>query len=438
MTIDSIVSRMPSDWGGGSARAGVPLGIGVRGRGGIGGSGRGCIVIAKLTLRSSRRQGVRRYKWKEVRSNDGYRPSIFSRRACSPRPRWVGQGRARDFREIHTPLTGERQQVMADRSIVQIVVNPVAGRIASGAGSPGGRAVAVLRSRIEASGLEVRTVETRQRGDAWAIAGEACRQGARALVVVGGDGTVNEAVGGMTGEGVPILVVPVGTENILAKYLGIRLDGDALWRVLERGREIVFDVAVLDGGAENAAVGFDRTSQRQFLLVAGVGFEAQIVHEVTRRRIELLRDGGGHISYWTYIKPAWRTLSGYRHPKLIVEVDGKPFYSGRSIVLVGNVPRYAMGFRPAQLARPDDGLLDVCVFECRRRTTVLRHFANLVLRRHLRSAGVFYSQGRRVRICAEEEHVPVQTDGDVAGWLPAEFSMSERHARLLAPESFRM
>jgi diacylglycerol kinase family enzyme len=325
---------------------------------------------------------------------------------------------------------------MVDRPIVQIVVNPVAGRIAHGAGSPGGRAMAILRSRIENSGFEVRIAETRQRGDAWALAGEACRQGVRALVVVGGDGTINEAVSGMTGQGVPILVVPVGTENILAKYLGIRLDGDALWRILDRGREIVIDVAVLDGGAENAALGLDRTNQRQFLLVAGVGFEAQIVHEVTRRRIELLRDGSGHISYWTYIMPAWRTLSGYRHPKLIVEVDGEPFYTGRSIVLIGNVPRYAMGLRPAQMARPDDGLLDVCVLECPRRTTVLRHFVNLVLRRHLRSAGVFYSRGRRVRICAEEEHVPVQTDGDVAGWLPAEFFMSERRARFLAPESF--
>ena len=170
----------------------------------------------------------------------------------------------------------------------------------------------VLRSRIRESGLEVRTVETRRRGDAWAIAGEACRQGVRTLVVVGGDGTINEAVSGMTGQGVPILVVPVGTENILAKYLGIRLDGDLLWRVLERGPRG-------DGGRGRArrgvlktrVWGLDQTNRRQFLLVAGVGFDAQIVHGVARRGgASWWVGGGGHISYWTYFRPVWRDIVG--------------------------------------------------------------------------------------------------------------------------------
>jgi diacylglycerol kinase (ATP) len=321
-------------------------------------------------------------------------------------------------------------------SAIPIIVNPVAGRVATGMGGRGGRAVAALARRLQEAGFEPRVIETRHRGDAQSIAAKCCAEGVQAVVVAGGDGTVNEVVSGMTGDGVPILVAPVGTENILAKYFGLGLDGDALWRVLERGRVVGLDVAELAGCPGSADAGADRPFHRPFLLVGGVGFDARITHEVARRRLELLQTNGGHISYLTYLGPAWRTLWRHRHPRLSVEVDGRRFYSGPAQVLVGNVPRYAMGLRPAHRARPDDGLLDVCVFECRRRVSVLRHFVNLLLRRHMDSSGVFYSQGRHIRICAEDERVPVQVDGDVAGWLPAEFSVGAKRAKFLVPDGF--
>jgi diacylglycerol kinase (ATP) len=323
-------------------------------------------------------------------------------------------------------------------STIPIIVNPVAGRVAASAQSPGGRAVAVLVRRIQEAGLKPQVTETGRRGEAEAIASRSCREGVGALVVAGGDGTVNEVVSGMTGEGVPILVAPTGTENILAKYLGIALDGDFLWRVLERGRVVGVDVAELAGCAGGAADGPAQPAHRSFLLVGGVGFDAKVTHEVARRRQTLMESNGGHISYLTYLMPAWRALWGYRPPRLSVEVDGRPFYSGPAQVLIGNVPRYAMGARPMYRAKPDDGLLDVCVFECRRRLSVLRHFVNMMLRRHMNAAGFFYSQGRNVRVCAEEKGVPVQVDGDVAGWLPAEFFVSGRRAKLLVPESFQL
>ncbi|HVP09783.1 MAG TPA: diacylglycerol kinase family protein [Phycisphaerae bacterium] len=327
---------------------------------------------------------------------------------------------------------------MGDRSTVHIVVNPVAGRIVGGPGSPGGRAVAVLCRRIQQAGLKVSLTETRRRGDALAVAAKCCEQGAHSLVVVGGDGTVNEVVSGLTTGRVPILVVPSGTENILAKYLGIRLDGDLLWRIMVSGRTVGLDIAELVSSAGAGADEASSPSRRPFLLVGGVGFDARIAHDVGRRRQELMHLNGGHISYWTYFGPGLRALWQYHPPLLSVEVDGRRFYRGPAQVLVGNVPRYAMGLRPAYRARPDDGLLDVCIFELRRRVSVLRHLANLLLRRHMKTTGVHYSQGRHIRVFAETGSVPVQVDGDAAGWLPAEFAVTGRQVRFLVPEGFRM
>ncbi len=220
---------------------------------------------------------------------------------------------------------------------------------------------------------------------------------------------MSEAVRGMEGDGVPILVVPQGTENILAKYLGIRAEADWLWRALVDGSESTLDVPVMNG--------------RPFLLIGGIGFDAEVVRRVTLTR-------GGHITYLSYFWPLWRTFWGDSFPAISVEVDGQPVHEGPAMVFVGNVPRYAVGFRILEKAVPADGLLDVCVLPCRWQGGVLRHAANVLLRRHLGSRGVVYTQARRVRVWARQP-VPVQLDGDVAGWLPAEFEMPGKRVRFL-------
>lgn len=315
-------------------------------------------------------------------------------------------------------------------SVVQVVVNPVAGR--GGQGSAAAQALELLSSRIREAGMELRCAETHQRGDAQRIATRCCEEGVQALVVVGGDGTINEAACGMVGEGVPLLVVPAGTENVLAKYLGIRPEGESLWETLRGGRELRMDI----GMAQYAESGGEPTARR-FLLMATAGFEAQIVFEVNRRRSELIRRGRGRISYLTYVAPIWRTLWRYVHPRLDVQVDGRRVFHGPGTAMVVNVPRHAMGLRPAWRAEPDDGLLDVCIFRCPRRVTILWHFARVLLRRHVHASEPAYYQGRRVVIQGQGQTVPMQTDGDFAGWLPAEFALDSQRLRLLVPGGFR-
>ncbi len=91
---------------------------------------------------------------------------------------------------------------------------------------------------------------------------------------------------------------------------------------------------------------------------------------------------------------------------------------------------------PAPGALPDDGLLDVVVFGCRWQGGLLRHAINALLGRHAGSRGVVHQQARRVRVWSDRR-VPVQVDGDLGGWLPAEIAMSGERARFLVPEEFQ-
>lgn len=285
---------------------------------------------------------------------------------------------------------------------VHVVINPVSGR-------SGSRVVLwELCRRIQATGRTIVVCRTRKAGDAQLAARRACLAGASALLVAGGDGTISEAVGGMRDRGVPILIVPCGTENILAKYLGSALDVESLWRTFLDGREIVMDVPTMNG--------------RCFMLLGGIGFDAEVVSRLSRER-------KGHISYLTYFWPIWRTFWGHPFSRLSVVADAKTVFDGPGLAFVGNVPRYAIGLRILERARPNDGLLDVCVMRCERPDQLLGHAVNVLARRHVGRDAVVYVQARRVRISAPEEPVPIQLDGDLHGWLPAEFEMTSLQVR---------
>lgn len=292
---------------------------------------------------------------------------------------------------------------------VPIIVNPVSGR-----GSDR-RCIAELLARLEAAGVESARYETKGPGEARTFAASLAAEKPKAIIVAGGDGTIREVVAGLAGDETPLLIVPCGTENVLAKYLGIRSSFELLWDVLEGGQTCEFDVFECNGSVS--------------MLVVGVGFDAEVVRRLTAAR-------AGHISYWSYVRPILGTLLCYRHPSMTIEVDGETIEPGPGLLLAGNLPRYAIGLRLLAKAKPNDGLLDLCFFRCSSRFSVWRHALNALLGRHLRSRNVIYRQAREIRVRAEVA-VPVQVDGDAAGELPLTLRVTQDRAQFLVPHGWR-
>lgn len=293
---------------------------------------------------------------------------------------------------------------------LQVIINPVSGRSKSRGLLQG------LRARARADGVRCDLTPTQGPGDAARLAAEACAKGVDVVIVVGGDGTICEVVGGMTNPEVPILVVPGGTENILAKYFGIVAEPGRLWQLLREGRQVTMDTGLMNG--------------RKFLLIAGIGFDAAVVRLVAMNR-------KGHLSYQHYFWPIWRSLWSYRQPQLYVEADGTRVFEGRGLVFVGSVPRYGMGLRILDRAVPNDGLLDTCILRCSWQGPLLAHAVRVLLRRHLTNAEVIYRQASKIRVWSDEP-VDVQLDGDLAGALPADFEVCPVQSRFIVPASFEM
>ena len=241
----------------------------------------------------------------------------------------------------------------------------------------------------------------------------------RSAIVIGGDGTLREVAERLIRADIlpPLLPVPLGTANLMGKHLGIRWDEsnveERVIAAVRRHRILPLDAA--------------RANGRLMLLVAGVGYDAQVIHELDRLR-------RGPISFRHYLLPALIALRQFPAAPLRVVLDGREIFpQAPALAFVGNLAEYGTGFPILPHARPDDGLLDVCVVPCRSRSELLRLFLQAAAGEHTGVEGVVYRKGRRVRI-ESPVAVPVQVDGDAAGHTPLEIDLLPVRLPFIVPQ----
>ena len=296
---------------------------------------------------------------------------------------------------------------------VLIFANPIAGR------GRGRRIAERLRVRMVADGYE--SVVFFDKPDCFELA--ALNEPIRAAIVIGGDGTLRgvahrlfldpcdispgstTAIRRVGGEP-PLLIVPLGTANLMGRHLGIRWKDRTLERqvsdVIRRNNVVRIDTA--------------RANGLLFLLMTGVGFDAHVVHELSRAR-------RGPIRLTNYLTPTLNAMRDYRFPPMTVEVDGNRVFGPEpGIVFVGNLPEYGTGFPVLPHARADDGVLDVCALPARSVPDLMVLFLQAAVGEHLRKDGVVYLKGRHITVDAAEP-LPIQVDGDPAGHTPAEIDL---------------
>ncbi|MFZ4543654.1 MAG: diacylglycerol/lipid kinase family protein [Saprospiraceae bacterium] len=173
------------------------------------------------------------------------------------------------------------------------------------------------------------------------IAREAVKDGYDMVVAVGGDGSVNEVSEGLIGSDVILGIIPAGSGNGYAMYLGIGREIKKAIKILNKGK-----VRVMDTGSIN---------QQPFVNLAGIGFDAKIAYlyrNVKRR------------GFWGYFKTAVKETVYFRFHSYSVIIDGKEILKEKKCftIVVANAPMYGYGFIIAPKARPDDGKLEVVIF----------------------------------------------------------------------------
>ncbi len=300
---------------------------------------------------------------------------------------------------------------------VLICANPFSGS------GPNRQYVDRLVSALTAKGLEPKLVwDVEERRSALADPGLA--KWCRCVVVAGGDGSIGAVVnemclaGGGAAAGpraVALATLPMGNENLFAGHFGFTRDVEHLARIIETGRTRRVDLGQATRAGSQQGGGL-------FTLMAGVGFDAEVVHRMQRWRTS--GKGLHRVSRASYLPRIISSLWGYRYPRLQVNVDGRELVGAHLFVF--NLPAYGGGLRLAPRGcAADDGLLDWVLFE-RPGVLGLARCALSVLRgRHLDRKDVRHGQAARVSVNGPVG-VPIQVDGDPCDLTPVVFRVAER------------
>ena len=295
-----------------------------------------------------------------------------------------------------------------DDGYIASIVNPKSG--ATGSKLTGRRFEQYLVKR----GFEVRVSLTTSLENACELATDAAIDYDCAMVaVVGGDGTVREVAHGLEGSDKPLLIVPHGTENLLANELGF----DEKLKTIIRTFEAEY-IRPLDLGSANG---------RCFTSIAGFGFDGEVVKRVSEQR-------EGHIDHFDYFWPIWRTFWNYKFDPMKVEVDGEEIFDGPGLVFVGNISRYAVGLQVLRYADFSDGLLDVCVYKCASQLHLVKHSLMTVLKHHADTSDVIYRQGKNILVSSETDSVMTEIDGDPGPTLPVKIKVIPQAVNCIVPE----
>jgi len=256
-------------------------------------------------------------------------------------------------------------------------------------------------------------------GTAGAIARDHIGRGADLVIVAGGDGTINEAAEGMMHSDVPLAILPGGTANVLANEMRL---GSSIARVAARlekcrPRRISVGHLTCDGGRV----------ARHFLLMAGIGFDAYIVHHVDGQ----LKSRVGKLAYWV----AGLRLLGRRLAELQAEIGGQK--RPCSFALVSKVRNYGGDFEIARSVSLFDDRFEVVLFEGQPGARYVKYFTGVMLNRLSGIKGVTILRADGVTLAGpEDRRVYVQIDGECAGCLPAEIRIVPDALTLLAPPGY--
>ena len=287
------------------------------------------------------------------------------------------------------------------------IVNPIAGN---------GRAHGLaprIDAWLETRGLSARLLETRERGHAERLASTAGDLGHDRVVVVGGDGTIQEVVNGLltaaraAGDGAPALgVIPAGNGNDLVRDLALPLDPMAAVAVALGEETRPIDIAVASGADGRL---------RHFAVAGGVGFDARVAHVMYGHRFPWQRGRAGY-----FLSTFFELLRFRNHRlRLILDTHEGEVEIERTSLLVAfaNGPYYGGGMQICPGADPSDGFLDVCVAGDLSRWEALRLLPGIYQGAHVGHPKVEFVRARSVRFDGDDGTL-VHLDGEPYGAIP--------------------
>jgi YegS/Rv2252/BmrU family lipid kinase len=291
-----------------------------------------------------------------------------------------------------------------------VIVNPNAGH------AKGSKDWGKIESILSRYGLNFRAHFTNARHHATQITIDGIEQGYRKIIIVGGDGTMNEAVNGCFMQtacptaDITLSIITVGTGNDWGRLFGIPFDYEEAIKIIKNGSLHLQDTGIVEyyHGAQK--------EHRYFINIAGLGFDAVVVN---RTNIQKDKGRGGKTIYlWNLL----RSLLTYKHTEVDVLIDGTPIRNKVFTISLGIGKYSGGGMMQTPNAITDDGLFDITIINKIRKGDVIMSLKMLydgTIYQHPKIEGY---TGKHILIDSDPL-IHLEADGESLGHSPIEFNI---------------
>ena len=290
--------------------------------------------------------------------------------------------------------------------MIEIIYNPSAGIKTA-------RKIEQIRVRLTAMGLDFRIRQTEGTGDAVLTARNAAANKAKAVIAVGGDGMIHEVAIGLAGSKTPMLIVPGGNGNMLAKELCFPASDNDCLSLLTEGKVIPIPLGI--------------ANNRFFVLLGSAGFDAEVLERLTPRK-------KNYIGIFAYI------FAGARHfirkqPSLWLDFPNRDRIEAQAAFIVLG-KKYLGNFTLAPEGNIEKKTFQAVLLLRKGRWAMIKFALNVLMGKHAMSSDVLIREAKSVTIRSVILSA-AQVDGEYLGPLPVHFSISDTLLQIIVPKDFQ-
>lgn len=264
----------------------------------------------------------------------------------------------------------------------------------------------------ELSEHELLIHSTEAPGDASRLASEYIKEEAKYIIVVGGDGTLNEAIQPLVGSSKVIVPVPAGTGSDFCRALNIKSVEDSIHAITD-GTIKSFDTVLCRWG----------TRGRYFINILELGFGASVMERVNR---STRKDKG------VFRRSVLRQLLSLKNYKVGLTIDRDDMEVISPEIIIANGVYFGGGMKASPESSFTDGLIDIHIIEKLGRLSLLRRFPKLIDGTYIRDSGVINTQGKSIVLNGD---CPIEMDGEVVGRLPMKIEVVPASILIGIPKS---
>lgn len=290
-----------------------------------------------------------------------------------------------------------------------------------------------IKELLDNSGLETTIVFTQKPYQSIDIVHKRIEEeGFKKIIIVGGDGTMNEVVNGIFRQNrfetteIALGLITVGTGNDWARHYGMHDEYEKMIDTIKNGKTFVQDVGKVNYNH------IDKKEDRYFVNIAGMGFDALVAKKTN---LSKQKGRGGLL---VYLFNLLQGLFQFSHTKLSVLADDKIVFDGNVFSMSIGICKYnGGGMMQLPFAISDDGLFDVTIIKKTTKFTVIKNIKNLYDGSFVNMDEVETYTGKKFIIKATPpKTLFLETDGESLGHSPLFFEIVPKSVKLIVRQKF--